>query len=122
MKTYSFESLKAWQTSKELAKTVYKITKNFPADERYGLTSQIRRSAVSVPTNIAEGSGRITGKDKAHFSTQSYSSLMEVLNHAIIAQELGYMSQEQLKDLRTQVNQVAPLLSGLRTAQLKQSS
>lgn len=122
MKTYSFESLKAWQTSKELAKIVYEITRNFPADERYGLTSQIRRSAVSVPTNIAEGSGRITGKDKAHFTTQSYSSLMEVLNHAIIAQELGYMSKSQLDVIRTHVDQIAPLLSGLRNAQLKQSN
>jgi four helix bundle protein len=121
MKAYSFESLKAWQYSKELAKTVYQITKGFPADERYGLTSQMRRSAVSVPTNIAEGSGRKTGKDKAHFTTQSYSSLMEVLNHAIIANDLGYMNQEQLKNIRTQIDQVAPLLSGLRNAQLKQS-
>ena len=121
MKTYSFESLKAWQKSKELAKIVYEITRNFPVDERYGLTSQIRRSAVSVPTNIAEGSGRITGKDKAHFTTQSYGSLMEVLNHALIAHELGYMNKEQLDVIRAQINQVAPLLSGLRNAQLKQS-
>ena len=120
MKTYSFESLKAWQTAKELAKSIYRLTKKFPKEERYGLTSQIRRSALSVPTNVAEGSGRITGKDKAHYTTQSYGRLMETLNHTIVAHELGMIDQEEYHDIRKQVDQVAPLLSGLRTAQLKQ--
>jgi four helix bundle protein len=120
MKTYSFESLKAWQTSKKLAKIVYQATRNFPKEERYGLTSQMRRAALSVPTNIAEGSGRITGKDKAHYTAQSYGSLMELLNHAIIAHELSFLETDQLTAIRTQIDQVAPLLSGLRKAQLKQ--
>jgi len=85
---FSFEKLIAWQDAKELAKTIYRETKSFPVDEKYGLTQQIRRAAMSVCANIAEGSTRSTPKDQAHFTTIAYGSLIELLNHLIIAKRI----------------------------------
>ncbi len=116
---YSFEKLLVWQKSKELTKTIYQVTNDFPTEERYGFISQMRRSSVSVPSNLAEGSARITGKDKAHFTTQSYSSLMELLNHSIITHELNLLPEEPYVNIRTQVDEVAYLLSQLRKSQLR---
>jgi four helix bundle protein len=79
--TYGFEKLKVWQLGREFVVRIYQVSAGFPVDERFGLTNQIRRAAVSVPANIAEGCSRISGKDQAHFSQFAYSSLMEVLSH-----------------------------------------
>ncbi len=116
---YSFEKLQAWEKSKELAKVIYELTKVFPTEERYGFISQMRRSAVSVPANLAEGSARITKKDKAHFTTQAFSSLMEVLNHLIITYELGFVEKEKYTTIRAEIDGVAALISGLRSSLLK---
>jgi four helix bundle protein len=118
-KRYSFERLKVWQVSKELTKAIYQITKDFPPEERFGLISQMRRAAISICSNIAEGTARRTKKDQAHFSTQAYSSLMELLNQIILSEELGFLESEGYKGLRTQVHEVAILLSKLRQAQLR---
>ncbi|MEH6536149.1 MAG: four helix bundle protein [Psychroserpens sp.] len=96
--TFSFEKLNVWIDSKELIKLIYTITKEFPSDEKYGLTSQLRRASVSVASNLAEGTSRNTNKDKAHFTTLSFSSLMEVLNQIIIAKELNFIAD---KDYQT---------------------
>ena len=82
---FSFEKLHVWIDSKELIKLIYIITKDFPNEEKFGLTSQLRRASVSIASNLAEGTSRKTNKDKAHFTTLSFSSLMEVLNQIIIA-------------------------------------
>ena len=92
--TFSFEKLNVWIDSKEFAKLIYKITEEFPSEEKYGLTSQLRRASISVTSNLAEGTSRTTNKDKAHFTTVSFSSLMEVLNQVIIARELDFIKQE----------------------------
>ncbi|MFN0293165.1 four helix bundle protein [Pedobacter helvus] len=76
--TYTFEKLEVWQLSRSFVKELYEITKSFPKDEQYGLTSQIRRAAVSISSNIAEVSSRLTTKDKAHFTMIAFSSTMEV--------------------------------------------
>lgn len=75
---FSFEKLEVWQMARKLAVRIYKQTQSFPNEEKYGLTSQIRRSALSIGSNIAEGSTRASAKDQAHFTTVAYGSLMEV--------------------------------------------
>lgn len=115
---YSFEKLEVWQLSRKLTVTVYSISRNFPKDEQYGLSSQLRRSVLSVSSNIAEGTSRSSGKDKAHFSVIAFSSLMETLNQLIIANDLGYISSEDLVELRIKINEIANKLNALRKAQL----
>ena len=84
MYVYSFEKLEVWVEAKELSKVIYTVTKDFPSDEKFGLTSQLRRASISICSNIAEGSARKTNKDKAHFTTMAFSSAVEVLNQVII--------------------------------------
>jgi four helix bundle protein len=113
MKTYSFERLNAWQESRLLVKHIYKLTAEFPSHEKFGLVSQIRRAAVSVSSNIAEGSGRNSIADQKHFYRIAFSSLMEVLNQAILSVDLDYIEDEQLKQIRIQIDKTAQLISGL---------
>jgi four helix bundle protein len=113
MKTYSFESLKAWKESRLLVKKVYQLTSNFPSEEKFGLISQLRRAAVSASSNLAEGSGRMTAADQRYFYRMAFSSLMEVLNQLILANDLQYVTDENLNDARAQLDSVASLTSGL---------
>lgn len=94
MKTYSFEKLLCWQHGMRLTKWVYKVTASFPTEERYGMISQMRRAAISVISNIAEGSSRKSNLDQARFTVYAYSSAIELLNDFIIAQELGFMNTD----------------------------
>ena len=119
MHFYSFEKLDVWKLSRELTVEIYKLTKSFPMDEMYGLSGQIRRASVSVVSNIAEGTSKASGKDKAHFSVIAYSSLMELLNQSIIATDLAYISQEDLDSLRLKINEISNKLNALRNAQMK---
>ncbi len=115
---FSFEKLTVWIDSKELIKNIYLVTKKFPEEEKFGLTSQLRRASVSVASNIAEGTSRASTKDKAHFTTISYSSLMEVLNQVIISNELGFMSDEDYKIIRSSIEKISNKLNALRKSQL----
>lgn len=94
---FSFEKLNVWIDSKELVKLIYLVTKDFPSEEKFGLTNQLRRASISVASNSAEGTSRKTSKDKSHFTTLSFSSLMEVLNQIIIAKELNFLSKTIIK-------------------------
>lgn len=96
MRIYGFEKLKVWQESRQLVVIVYEHTRQFPSDEKFGLTAQIRRSAISVASNIAEGSGRSSIKDRQKFYRIAYGSLMELLNQLIIAVDLGMISEDLL--------------------------
>ncbi|NJB83196.1 four helix bundle protein [Wenyingzhuangia aestuarii] len=118
MYLFSFEKLNVWNDSKELVKEIYKTTNGFPESEKYGLTSQLRRASISVPSNIAEGSSRKTSKDQAHFTTLAYSSLMEVLNQIIIAYELVYINNQTYQNLRSQIEMISNKLNALRNTQL----
>jgi four helix bundle protein len=89
MHSYSFEKLEVWIEAKEFAKQIYTLTSTFPASEKYGLTFQLRRAAISVCSNLAEGSARQSYKDKAHFTTMAFGSALEILNQLIISMELG---------------------------------
>src|SRR5579872_4097464 len=87
-KITSFKDLHAWQEARNLAKTVYELTTDFPSDERFGLISQMRRSSVSVAANIAEGFGRLSIKEKIHFYNQAHGSVTELQSHTFISSDL----------------------------------
>ncbi|WP_397363225.1 four helix bundle protein [Olleya sp. R77988] len=118
MYTYSFEKLDVWIKSKELSKSIYSITKEFPSEEKFGLTSQLRRASISVCSNIAEGSARKTNKDKAHFTTMAFSSAVEVLNQIIIANELELINSEKYISLRKSIESITNKLNALRAYQI----
>jgi len=116
---FGFERLEVWQKAIELTDCVYSLTRTFPSDERFGLTSQMRRSSVSIASNIAEGSGRGSNPDFARFIEIAYASLMELVTQASIANRQGFLSQPNLDELHKRSEQIARMLSGLRTSLLK---
>ena len=111
---YSYKNLEAYKESKTLVKQVYALLKKFPKEEQYALCDQLRRDVISVPSNIAEGSGRTSAKDQAHFFEMAFGSLMEVDCQMDIAKDLGYVSSEEHENVSKQISQVAALLSGMR--------
>jgi four helix bundle protein len=118
-KKFAFEKLAVWQKSVEMVKDVYAVTKTFPKEEKYGIISQIRRSALSVSCNFAEGSGKITNKDKANYTTIAYGSLMETMNLLILGVEVEMMHKEKLEKFREQISEISRMLTALRSSQLK---
>lgn len=98
-KIKSFEQLHVWQYSQELAVAVYEAVKQFPNEEKYGLSDQLRRSSSSISANIAEGFGRHTHQDKAHFYVIANGSLLETKSHLYLANKLGYIDDEKLAEL-----------------------
>ncbi len=121
MKVYSFEKLECWQRARELAVWVYKLTQQFPGEEKFGIVSQMRRSAISIASNLAEGSSRKTQKDKNHFSTMAYSSTVELLNDIIIAKDLKFISETLYMEGREKIEYQTFLISKLRATQLEAS-
>ena len=119
---FSFEKLEVWQLARKLATEIYKTTKSFPSEEKFLLVSQMRRAAISVSANIAEGTTRQTAKDQAHFTTISFSSLMELFNHITIASDLGYVKEDELTVYRQQIQQLSVKLSNLKASQVKRIS
>ena len=115
----NYKDLEAWKESKKLAIGIYKITADFPDNEKYGITNQMRRAAVSICSNIAEGSARKTNKDKAHFTTISFGSAVEVLNQLILTVELGLLTQESYQELRLKLESITNKLNALRNHQTK---
>jgi len=109
----TYSDLEVWQGAMDLAINIYHLTKSFPKEETYGLSSQLRRAAVSVPSNIAEGKGRSTDKDLIHFLGNSRGSLFEIETQAAIARRLGYISVEQAEVISSQTSRVGQLLNGL---------
>lgn len=118
MYTYSFEKLEVWIEAKSLAKEIYKLTNNFPKEEKFGLTSQLRRATVSICSNIAEGSARKTNKDKAHFTTIGFSSAVEVLNQLILIYELNFITEDTYLKLRKNIESITNKLNALRNHQI----
>ena len=120
------KDLRVWQQSMELVTLIYKATKVFPKDEVFGLTSQMRRAAVSVPSNIAEGYARGTEREKLHFLRMSSGSMSELETQVLLSLNLGYISQESylgLSDLITAVwKQLNALISSLRKRQNPQNN
>ncbi len=118
MRLYSFEKLEVWKLSRELTKHIYSLSKGFPDDEKFGLTSQIRRAVISVTSNIAEGSSRKSGKEQARFTEIAFGSLLEILNQLIAATDLQYISNEEVNQLRPLIEEIGNKLNKLKEAQL----
>lgn len=116
--TYSFERLDVWKNSISLSKEIYKSTTSFPKDELYGLVSQMRRSSVSIASNIAEGSGKTSFKEQARFTQIAFASALELLNQLIISNELEYIDNLNLTKLRKQIEKITQQLNYLRKSQL----
>ena len=118
MKIFSFEKLIAWQKARELALEIYKITKLFPKDELFGITSQMRRFSVSVASNLAEDSGRNSMKDKARFTEIAYGSALELLNQLILSFDFEYIEEQKYIEIREKITEVTVLINGLYKSQL----
>ena len=122
MAKFGFERLDVWQNAIDLTVKLYKITETFPKEDVYNLTSQIRRAAVSVSSNIAEGNYRDTANDKARFVTIAYGSVMEIYNQIIVANKLGYIGEDILSDLRGDISLIAKQLTKLKNFHLKNNN
>jgi four helix bundle protein len=102
-KISNFTDLKVWQEAHKLALLIYKVTEKFPKQELFGLVSQLRRAAVSITSNIAEGFSRTSYKDKLKFYVMAHGSLTEVENQLILAKDLGYLSGEEFETITKQL-------------------
>jgi len=107
------QKLEAWNKAVELVTDIYKRTERFPKEERYGLTSQIRRAAVSIPANIAEGAGRYSSKEFAHFLSNAQGSASELETELIISNRLGYLDETSFSQLIEQLERIGRLITGL---------
>ena len=119
---YPFEKLRVWQAARVLAKQVYLVTTRFPQSERYGLTSQCNRSAISVAANLAEGTSRQSRKDQAHFSEIAYGSLTELACLFILAKDIGILSDICEGELRGGIEHVSAQLNALHRSQRARSN
>ena len=113
MKKYNYKDLDLYKAAKDLVLSVYALLRKFPKEEQFALSDQLRRAVISIPSNIAEGSGRNSQKDQAHFYNIAYGSLMEVFSQLDIACDLGYISHEEFEQMELLINEEAKMLSGL---------
>lgn len=117
----SYRDLIAWQKAMSLVREIYRITKTFPRDEMYGLTNQLRRAAVSVPSNIAEGQARFSQKEFHHFLSLARGSLAEIETELLISQDLGYTSTEVSECVLLKAGELGRVLNGLLASVKEQS-
>ncbi len=109
-----YKNLKVWQKSVDLVEAIYSLTKSFPKDELFGLTSQIRRSSVSIVSNIAEGSGRNSNKEFLNFLSISHGSSYELETQLLIAHRVGYLSQTDYQNFTNDLIEIQKMNSGLK--------
>lgn len=121
MYQFGFEKLEVWKESRRLVHSIYLVTGRFPPEEKFGITSQLRRAAISVCSNIAEGCSRTSFKEQAHFSSLAFGSLIELLNQLIISNDLLYFSIDDFQKLRKSIQSLSVKLNNLRTYQLNKS-
>ena len=114
MAVANYRNLVLWQRAMELAEVVYRLTRGFPDAERFALTSQVRRAAVSVPSNIAEGHGRGTPKALVSFVRIANGSLKELETQLLLAERFGYVSRQDLESALALADEVGRMLTGLR--------
>lgn len=120
MDKFSFFDLRVYQEAKLLVTVVYILLDKFPKYETFALSDQLRRAVVSVPSNIAEGSGRASNKEKIHFLEIAYGSLTEILCQLDIARDLNYISDDEFANEKDRINVIGKQLSGMRTSFQKQ--
>src|SRR5713101_1577474 len=111
---FNFEKLDVWQKAIDFADLVYNHTRHFPADERFGLTNQMRRAAVSISSNIAEGTSRLSQADFARFIEIAMGSVFEVVSQAFVSRRQGVLNQEGFRALYTAAEEIGRMLSGLQ--------
>lgn len=111
---FGFEKLDVWQKSVDVANEVYRLTREFPDYEKFGLANQMRRAAVSISSNIAEGSSRESKKDFARFLQIAYGSVMEVVSQLHIAQRQDFIPKEDARKLYLNCEEIARMISGLK--------
>ena len=112
------KDLRVWQQSMEMVTSIYLMTKTFPKEELFGLVAQMHRAAVSVPSNIAEGNGRIALKEQIHFLEIAFGSVMEVYCQLQIAQDLNYITEEEFNQIKPVIYNTSKLISGLRSSKV----
>lgn len=115
---FLYEKLEVWQLSVTLVNKIYVLLHGFPNEEKFALTSQIRRAAISIPSNIAEGSGRFSNKEKVHFLDIAHGSLYELLCQMSISSKAGYIQEEDLISIKNDAIRIARMLGGLRRSYL----
>jgi len=118
---FGFQKLEIYQLSKELVKDIYKLSSSFPSDEKYALVQQINKAAVSVASNIAEGTSRNGYQEKIHFINISYSSLMEIVCQTEIAFELGYLKKDVFENISKKAKKLSVKMSNY-IASIKKSN
>lgn len=116
---YHFEKLEVWKLSRQIVIAVYHIIKKLPNDERFALGDQLRRAAISVPSNIAEGTSRVAVKETIHFLEIAYGSLMEVYCQLQIALDLQYIKEDDFKQIKPLIFKTSKLLNGLHESKKK---
>ncbi len=111
MATFTFQNIYAWQKAHDFILLVYKTTKHFPEEERFGLTSQFRRAAISIGANIAEGYKKLSKADKLRFMNISEGSMAECMNYIILSKDLGYINDEEYLLLSSNIENAGRLLT-----------
>jgi len=109
----SYRDLVAWQKAMKFVTAIYEVTQRFPSEERYGLTNQLRRASVSVPSNIAEGQARFSQKEFHHFLSMARGSLVEIETQLLIARNLKYLQPAKAEDLLATADEIGRILNGL---------
>jgi four helix bundle protein len=114
MYIHSFEKLEVWKLAKDLCVYIYKLTSKFPSEEKFGMVSQMRRASVSIASNTAEGSSRMSRKEQSHFYTIAFSSTIELLNQLIISHALSFFYDDELQESRLKIDPITRGLSNLK--------
>lgn len=114
MEFFGYRNLVAYIKAREVVRNVYRLVKQFPKEEQFALSNQMRRAAVSITSNIAEGMTRYSNKDKVHFLEISYGSLMEIMSQLEVAEDQNYISHNEFLNMEALIADVARLLSGLQ--------
>ena len=115
---FNFEKLEVWQRAIDFADLIYNATRGFPVDERFGLTNQLRRAAVSISSNIAEGSSRSSKTDFSRFIEIATGSVFEAVSQAFVARRQSLFSEDQFREIYTDAEELSRMLSGLRKSLL----
>lgn len=118
---FTFEKLRVWQEAREWVRGIFGMVKSFPVEEKYGLSNQLTRSAVSVAANLAEGSSRTSAKDQAHFSQLAYSSLMESACLLLLAGDQEWIPADKVGQERKKIESLSNQINALRRIQLSRS-
>ncbi|ALO49683.1 MULTISPECIES: four helix bundle protein [Hoylesella] len=119
MEPFYFRRLDVYRNAKQLSRLIYELLRKYPAEERFALCSQLRRAVTSIPINIAEGFGRFSSKEKAHFIEIAFGSVTEVLCEIELSLDEGYISQEEFKQVEERLSVIGKQLSGLHSSILR---